>query len=594
MKVGVAFGDHIKTEKIPRRKYDHEGRLRLRTVFLVLLLIILPCILLFTLVNLQLVHGSYYRLLSDTNRTRTKIIHAPRGVIFDRNGTPLVYNIPGFREIKGDRTKIIDREKAISLIAGGKEDLEIDNLRQYPLGENMVHVLGYTGQISKEELSLPRYGTYNGTDIIGKAGLERTYEALLRGTDGKELIEVDAVGKKVRTLGQTDPIPGQDITLTIDAALQKAAYDALEPHKKAVVIASKPNGEILAMVSKPSFDPNLFTLGTTTATQSAYKSIESILMDGENQPLMNRAIAGVYPPGSTFKLVTAAAGLENNIFDGQFSVEDTGVIKVGAFSFANWFFLEQGKKDGKVNVVKAISRSNDIFFYKAAEKIKVDRLSAMASKFGVGNVAGIDLAGEEKGILPTNDWKKKAIGEPWYLGDTYHYGIGQGFLLTTPLQVNVWTNTIASGGTFYQPKLLKNREAVVKHQDFLGNTTIDLIRKGMIESCMPGGVAYPLFDFKVKNNALSIDGKNILSVLQATSSASFKEYRQVSVACKTGTAQHGGEDTPPHAWITLFAPAYDPEIVVTVLVESGGQGSSVAGPVAKGVLEAWFQKPRRN
>jgi len=200
------------------------------------------------------------------------------------------------------------------------------------------------------------------------------------------------------------------------------------------------------------------------------------------------------------------------------------------------------------------------------------------------------LLGEEKGIVPTEDWKKKVIGEQWYLGDTYHYGIGQGFLLVTPLQVNAWTQVIANGGDLYTPHLLKSSKFKVQSSKLLSEKNLSLIRQGMVESCEPGGVAWPLFKLKIKNEKLKIDGRNFLTALESSTSGDLKDYREISIACKTGTAQHGGEETLPHAWITLFAPAYDPQIVVTVLSESSGEGSNVAAPVAKKILEEWFSR----
>lgn len=590
MKHGIAFSDHIRTEKIRRHKNEGmvsgamRGYLPGFFLFVFLLLIILR------LSYVQFVKGSYYRTLSDANRTRTKIVHAPRGVIFDRHGKPLVFNLPGFREKKGEKSVIISRDEALKKMAKGSDAIEIDSLRQYPYKESLAHVLGYIGQVSDEDLKQKSGSGYQPTDWVGKEGIEKMYEEQLRGVNGKELVEVDAMGGEVRQLGQTDPLSGRDITLTIDARLQEAAYKAMLGVKRGAVVVSTPNGEILAMVSKPSFDPNLFTMGSSYRPTEGSQSLDALFTDTVGQPLLNRVISGTYPPGSTFKLVTAAAGLENNLIDAAYTVADTGIIRVGAFSFANWFFIQYGRTDGDVNIVKAISRSNDIFFYKLAELVKVDRLAEMAKAFGVGRRSGIDLEGEATGVLPTQEWKKEVIGESWYLGDTYHYGIGQGYLLTTPLQVNNWTEAIANGGTLYAPHLLKNSQLEIRNSKFLSEKTISLIRQGMIASCSSGGVAWPLFDFKVKNEKLTIDGKDILEAPQATTSADFKDYRHVTVACKTGTAQHGGEDTKPHAWITLFAPAYTPQIVVTVLSEESGEGSSVAGPIAKKILEAWFSK----
>ncbi|RJQ38384.1 penicillin-binding protein 2 [Candidatus Microgenomates bacterium] len=582
----LAFPDFIGVEnKVQRRRFDdHDDSSRIRVFLLPFCLFIFILILLIKLVSLQLFQGNYYRELANNNRVRTKIIHAPRGIILDRNGTPLVFNIPGFRQVENGKTKLVEREQALKAIAKGEKSLEIDSLREYPFKEMLAHVLGYVGQISPEELDKEEFKTYKIDDLVGKDGIEQKYEKKLRGVNGKELIEVDATGKVIRTLGQEDPVPGENIKLTLDAKLQKAAFLAMEKVKKGAVIVSSPTGEILAMVSKPSFDPNLFTLGEYYAS-SPSESISDVLLDSENQPLLNRAVSGVYPPGSTFKIITAASALENKAIDENFQVEDTGILKLGDFSFGNWYFSQYGKTEGLVNVVLALKRSNDIFFYKVAEKVGIEKLSETAKKFGLGEKSGIDLEGEAKGTVPSDAWKKKVIGEQWYLGDTYHYGIGQGYLLATPLQINVMTQLIANHGNLYRPNLLKSQISNLKSQKILNEKNLDIIRQGMIESCAPGGVAWPLFEFKVQNSKLKVDGKDILEVPISSGSA---DMRQINVACKTGTAQHGGEQTLPHSWITLFAPAYNPQIVVTILAESSGEGSNVAGPIAKQVLESWF------
>lgn len=602
MKHGFAFGDHIKTEKVKRRKYDDDPTrpLKTRRYMFPLSIAVIGGILLVNLFLVQIIQGEYYQKLSDSNRIRTQIIHAPRGVIFDRNGTPLVYNTPGFRltkncdpqkDIKCETTHL-SQEQALPLLAKGSRDVEVDSLREYRYKEATSHVLGYIGQISEEELKSPEYEGYRGNDWVGKSGIEGQYEQQLRGINGKELIEVNAMGQKVRSLGQTDPISGQDVHLSLDIKVQKAAYEAAAEVKKGAIVVSTPKGEILAMVSKPSYDPNLFTLDETykSSTESGYTDIASILTDGENQPLLNRPVEGVYPPASTFKIITSAAGLENKVIDKNFRMKDTGILKVGEFSYANWYYTQYGKTEpGEMDIQIALARSNDIFYYKLAEMVTVDKLAAMAKKFGVGRQLGLDLGGEAKGVLPTKDWKKENIEEDWYLGDTYHYGIGQGFLLATPLQVNGWAQVIASSGTLYQPQFIKSGDPVVVTDDFLSDQTIQLVRGGMVKSCSEGGVAYPLYNYKVPTDAMKnrfkIDGKNYIE--DASGSA---KMTRIPVACKTGTGQHGGEETRPHAWITLFAPAYNPEVVVTVLVDSGGEGSSVAAPIAKKVLDAYFAK----
>lgn len=599
---GLAFPDYIGFEQKPSRKhYDFsEKEPNLRGFLLLFSLFILLGILIFKIFFLQILQGQYYKALADKNRTKTILIRAPRGIIFDRNGEALVFNVPGFRETVNKKTRLLTREEAIKLMASGKKDLEIDSLREYTQKEILAHVLGYIGQISEEELKNPLFSNYQHNDLIGKSGIEQYYEEKLKGIDGKQLVEVNAAGKIVRTLGQIDPIPGQNITLTIDTKLQKTVYQASLPIKKGAIIVSNPEGEILAMVSKPAFDPNLFTLGQTykPAIESQYQNLQSILLDTDNQPLLNRAISGVYPPGSTFKIITAAAGLQDKIIDENYEVIDEGVLKIKEFSFANWYFTQYGRTEGSINIVRAIKRSNDIFFYKLAEKVGIEKISEMAHKFVLGEKVGIDLEGEEKGLVPTEEWKKKIIKEDWYLGDTYHYGIGQGYLLTTPLQVNNLTQVIANGGTLYQPHLIKSQksrlpkpgtgeQAKVKSQKFLSDKTVSLIKQGMVESCSEGGVVWPLFEFKVQNSKLKVDGRDILEIPISSGSA---DVRQVSLACKTGTAEHGDKNTLPHAWITLFAPAYNPEIVITVLAESSGEGSNIAAPIAKKILEDYFTK----
>jgi penicillin-binding protein 2 len=591
--IGPIFGENIFTGKSKKRSYSDQKKDRgLRSYLIPVLIAGVAFVIIIRLFFLQVVQGNYYRMLSDGNRVKTVVIHAPRGIIYDRNGTPLVYNVPGFRETVDGKTRLISQDEAINMIAEGDKELEIDSLRHYPENEAMAHVLGFLGQISEDELKNPTYTGYSMDSVIGKMGIEKEYEEFLRGTSGKQLAETDNQGKVIRKLGETDAIPGRDITLTIDAKLQKTAYDAIKDKEKGAVVVTTPQGEILALVSIPSFDPNLFTLGGDykVGSESAYKTVEAILTDSDKQPFLNRAISGVYPPGSTYKIITSAAGLEDGTIDTNYSVEDTGILRIGEFSFSNWFYTSYGGKDGDVNVVKGLKRSNDIFFYKLAEKIGIEKLSDMSRKFMIDQELGIDLAGESKGTVPDDNWKRKNIGEMWYLGDTFHMGIGQGFLLSTPLHVNSWAEVIANGGDLYRPHLLKDLGYEVLRKDLLREVSIDPIRQGMIETCDSGGTAWPLFDFKVKNPNLKVDGKNILEAPASTTSAGFKDYKKITIACKTGTAEQGGDKDLPHAWITLFAPAYDPEIVITVLAEAAGEGSAEAAPIAKKILEDWFSR----
>jgi len=386
-------------------------------------------------------------------------------------------------------------------------------------------------------------------------------------------------------VGRTDPIAGEDIRTTLSVDIQKTAYTALREAGKGAVIVSTPDGAIRALISTPSFDANLFTMGKEyVATQSSQNSIVGILSD-PRLPLFNRAISGMYPPGSTFKLLSAAAALEDKVIDAAFTVEDTGILRVGTFTFSNWYFTQEGKTDGIVDVVKAIARSNDIFFYTIGAMTGVDRISYHAGLMGVGRLTGIDIPSEVAGVLPTKDWKSRVIKDQWYLGDDYQYGIGQSYLLTTPLQVWQWTQALAYGGRIHPPYLVTPPPSEMIRDGGLSGSTIDLVRRGMIDSCRKDtGVAWPLYGMTVPlSERVRVDGKNFL---EAESDANRAE---IVIACKTGTAEHGDTKGPPHAWITLFAPAYDPQIVVTVFVEEGGQGSSTAGPIARKIIEEWYK-----
>lgn len=595
IKIGLAFGDNFyETHKLNKYKNHLDfNKLNPRIYLILILILIVVTLFIIRLFSLEIINSSYYKILSDNNRTRTQVIHAPRGIIFDRYGNPLVYNMPGFREKNGNKTIFLNSSQVVSKLENNK-NLSIDSLRFYPYKDALAHVVGYVGQISPGELSDPNFSNYGSDAVIGKMGIEQFYDKSLRGVDGKKLIEVDANGNYVKTLGETDSINGENINLTIDKNLQERAYNLMKNVKGSVVV-SRPDGQILAMVSTPSFDPNLFTLGSSYKTLGPYyKNVTSIIRDSKNQPLLNRSISGVYPPGSTFKLVVAATALENNVINKNFTIDDTGIIKIGNFSFSNWYYSQYGRTDGIVDVTKAIQRSNDIFFYQVGHLLGVNNLSKGAAKFGLGKPLGIDLMGEASGFLPTSLWKEVTFGQPWYLGDDYHYGIGQGYLLVTPLQVNAWTQAVANGGILYRPHLNLNLKPYILASNLLNQTNFNLIRTGMIEACSPGGVAYPLYnyEFPLENakHPIAIDGKNFFTPVNASESANFRNDIGVSVACKTGTAQQGSATALPHAWLTLFAPAYNPQVIITVLVEDGGEGSTVAGPIAKQILDAYFEK----
>lgn len=582
--LGSVFPDYIISENKRKHSNYHSGNNQEfgtgnRLLFFILILIFGLGILTARLFSLTIVQGSYYRHASIDNRIRETSIAAARGIIYDRNGIPLVRNIPTFT--LPDGTVIFENRP------GTDRNYKESVTREYIYGDTTGHLLGYTSEIDKQELDLqsltapaiPIAGgvqtTYKAGDIVGKAGIERSYDRILRGTDGKEMHEVDAFGTTVRTLGRQEPQVGQNLSLAIDLELQKTAQSALADVKGAAIVSDPRTGEIMVLYSSPSYNPNSFVRS---------EQVDTLLSDSR-QPLFNRAVGGLYPPGSTFKLITASAALENGVITPSTEIEDTGVLVVGPYSFGNWYFLQYGRKEGYINIVTALKRSNDIFFYKAGELTGIDSLAKWARKFGIGTQLGIDIAGEAAGLMPDPAWQKKAKDEQWYLGNTYHVAIGQGDILVTPLQINSVTNTIANSGKECQPHLIKQGKAVCKDIG-LKTETIQLIKEGMKEACAPGGTGYPLFDFKVKNPGLSIDGTDFVKAPVSTQSS--EQYVGVSLACKTGTAEFGDPNNRTHAWFTAFAPVGHPQISVTVLVEGGGEGSSVAAPVAKRILENWF------
>ncbi len=576
MKLGKAFSDSvISVHKPLMRPTRDEGQswwLGMgRTLMFVTVLCVGFFMLLWRLFDLSVVQGHRFRALADGNRTRELIRHAPRGILLDRTGKPLVFNIPYYRLLKPCGSNSIDncvtplsREEGDALAKQGLPAgtfLEVDYRRDYLYPSALSHLLGYTGEITEKELQDEYYQlrAYGRGDRVGRTGAEAVYEDRLRGRDGKELVEVDAHGSIIRSLGRDREVAGQDIMLSVDIALQAKVAENFPKDQKGAVVVSKPaTGELLALYSSPSFDLNTFSSGLS-------QKLFDDLVARSDQPLFDRAIGGVYPPGSTFKLVTALAALEEGAIRSDTTVDDVGVLSIGPFRFPNWYFLQYGKTDGLVNVVKALQRSNDIFFYKTGEWVGITKLVSWAHKVGIGKPLGVELGGEASGLMPDPDWKKlqfssaqdkEARNDEWYLGDTYHVSIGQGYVLTTPLQVNSWTNVIASRGSLCRPTIKK---ATGDCKDLgIKIETIDLITSGMQKACEAGGTGWPLFGFRV------------------------------SVACKTGTAEFGDPKNNTHAWFTVFAPIEDPEISVTVLVEGAGEGSSVAAPIAKKILEEWF------
>ncbi|OGK19943.1 hypothetical protein A3C23_04555 [Candidatus Roizmanbacteria bacterium RIFCSPHIGHO2_02_FULL_37_13b] len=516
------------------------------------------------LFQLTVVKGTYYRFLAENNRIKEIPIEAQRGVIVDRKGFQIAYS---------------------------QKENDINIKRVYPLTDAASHLVGFRQLANDHDLKNDACANkLKLNDKIGKSGIEQIFECDLRGRKGKRLIEVNAQGKIRKIISQTDPIPGHKIQLSIDNYLQQKAYSILTSEtiinsggivvlkeKKAAIIASKPNGEILALMSFPSFNPQIFE-------NNNQEAIKKYMADPE-KPLFNRALEGTYPPGSVFKLILAAGALQENKIDENFTVEDTGVITAGPLKFGNWYFLKYGKTEGMVDLIKGLRRSNDIFFYRVGEKLGPVGIKYWAEKFGYGKKTESKLS-DKPGLIPSDFWKKEILHERWYLGDTYNLSIGQGYLLATPLQVNMATAAVVNHGQLCTPLLLKNQKSSC-HSLGVSEKNINLILEGMKQACLTGGTGWPFFDFRVKNNVIANEVKQSQTNDAATNSS---QLQPIQVGCKTGTAESHLESRLPHAWFTIFAPYDNPEIIVTVMVEESGEGSNVAAPIAKEILKAYFER----
>ncbi|MEK9201103.1 MAG: penicillin-binding transpeptidase domain-containing protein, partial [Patescibacteria group bacterium] len=417
---GVSFSDFVVRDSMSRRSKvgDEREERDFRRGWMLIMIVIAGFGLLWVrLVVLQGFYGERYRVLSDQNRVKKIKLSAPRGTIFDRNNLAIAKNhesgtMPAGRQVMNNGIEIKSY------------------VREYPFGEAVAHVTGFLGRAGETEVGLIKSleRKYDADDLVGRAGLELQYEELLRGEDGGKLIEVDNMGGLSRDLGNKNPVAGTDLKTSIDGALSRVALDAMGGKKGAVIVSDPNTGEILALVSSPSFDPTKIADYLTS----------------HDLPMFNRAISGVYPPGSTFKMITMVAAVDSGKVDLGYTYEDHGVIKVGDFSYTNWLFTKRGRTEGIVGFEKGLAHSVDTFFYKIGEMTSPQVMADWSYKFGLGDLTGIDLPGEVGGLVATPDWKEKTKGEKWFLGNTYHMAIGQGDLLTTPLQVNLMTNVLAT------------------------------------------------------------------------------------------------------------------------------------------------------
>lgn len=582
---------------------------------------LLICVVIYRMIDLQVVHHEHFSSLSEDNRVRIVPLSPPRGLIYDRNGIVLAENAPTFtleitpelipdmEDLLSQLEEILEfsddeltkfyklkqkrRYEAIPIKYNLSEEevarfsvnrhrfpgVEIQARinRHYPLGDVAVHALGYVGRIDDEDEKKVDESTYAATTHIGKLGIERQYESILHGTVGFQQIETDAQGRKLRVLeNSTPPIPGQDIYLSIDLRVQLAAEQALKGKRGSVVAIDPNNGEVIALVSIPGFDPNPFVYGIDPESYSA-------LRENIDRPLYNRALQGVYPPGSTFKPFMALAGLQYNVVDPNDKVNCTGKFALPGVKrrFRDW----KKKGHGTVDMNKSIVQSCDVYYYALADKLRINRIHDFMQLFGFGELTGIDIIEEKSGLLPSEAWKLRVRKEKWYHGETISVGIGQGALLITPLQLAVATATIASRGTRFQPRMLY----AVKHAD----TGELVIQKSFQNDPVP--VAKDSYWDAVISGMHNVVHQPWGTAYRIGRDAEYK------IAGKTGTAQVFGlkeneeyeedkvkERLKDHALFVAFAPVDNPKIAVAVIVENGGHGGSTAAPIARIVMDQYL------
>ncbi len=596
---------------------------RLRLAVAIGFVLVLLSVLLSRFVYLQVMQYSHYQTLAENNRISVVPIVPNRGLILDRNGVVLAHNYSGYT-LEITPSKVNDLETTISELATlvdiqardrnrfkkllaenhNFESLPIRNrlsdaevarfaaqsyrfpgveikarlFRKYPFDEDTSHLIGYIGRITDSDIDRleadDNLANYRGSDYIGKIGIEQSYESELHGTTGIEQMEVDAGGRGVRVLSRIPPVSGNDLILTIDSKLQQIAEKSFGNYRGALVAIDPSNGEILAYVSKPGYDPNLFIDGIDTDSWDA-------LNNSPDLPLNNRVMRGQYPPGSTIKPFMALAGLYYGKRTASYTISDPGYYTLPGSShhYRDW----KPGGHGKVDMFKAIVESCDTYFYGLANELGIDNMHSFLSKFGFGKKTGIDMEGEQSGLIPSQKWKQARYKQKWYAGDTVSAGIGQGYDLVTPLQLAFATAVLANNGVAFRPHVVRGmrrsgsndiRDVVTKpgftvdvNPDYLA-----LVKRAMVAVTQPGGTA-----------------------AAASAGAPY------TFAGKTGTAQVVGikqgekynagklqERHRDHAWFIAFAPAEKPKIALAVLVENGGHGGATAAPIARKVFDYYL------
>jgi len=613
---------------------DSESEIRSfsgRSVVVLLLVFVCISLLVGRLVQLQIVSYQDYVTRSDDNRIQVQALPPPRGLILDRRGVVLAENRAVFtlalvkeriddlpamlqdlqnlvgltaEEIEDFHKRLLRRkrpyeavalrqvlsEEQISILSVNRHrlagvEVQAQLLRYYPFGDLLAHVIGSVRRVTEGDLKTLDAVNYSSTQFVGKRGVEQFYETSLHGTVGYQNVEIDARGRIRKILKISPPLTGENITVHLDVELQAAAVKALGDRRGAIVAIDPKTGGILAMVSTPSYDPNLFVTGMTAKKYKALTSARDV-------PLFNRAVDGQYAPGSTFKPVVGLAGISTGVTTWEETIEDRGSFRIKGQSriWRDWSWKKNNSGgQGTVNLHRAIYRSSNVYFYNLAHNVGIEALAEMAKRFGIGQATAIDVLQRNKGIMPDPVWKYGAKGEPWYPGDTVNVGIGQGDVLVTPLQLATMAAVIANRGHWMRPRMLLS-------------SAVDLVESD-------SGV--PMQDI---TNVQPQDWENIVDAMEDVVHRGNKGFRQngtawayigrninYRMAGKSGTAQVVGiqqgeeydedlltEYQRKHAWFLAFAPADNPQIALVVLVENGGGGSSVAAPVAREVIDAYL------
>ncbi len=582
---------------------------RRRFLFLKIGVCCLAGLLILRLWQLQILDGTHYQTLSQDNRTRSILLHPVRGLIYDRQGVLLANNVPSFnlyvqlddvpnREAlllkladllsldervllrnmrdndQGPRVRLKQglTLKEAALVESHRFDLpgvgvHPEAQRNNPQGAYAAHLLGYVGSVSETQLTQEAFRGLPRSSIVGQSGVERAYDRILRGRAGSKLIEVDALGHEKRMVSVEKPRAGHDMYLTIDFRLQQLAEELLGERVGAMVALEPHTGAILALASRPGFDPNALSRGLSTEGWNAVQR-------DARHPLMNRAIQGQYPPASTFKIIMAAAALETEAFDRAATLPCAGSFRMGRRTYRDW----KAGGHGAVNLHQALVHSCDVYFYRLGRRMGIEPIAASAERFGLGRPTGIDLPGEAKGIVPSPEWKQRMRGKPWYPGETVSVSIGQGALMVTPLQMATVIAMIGNQGAAHTPHVVRGIRAR---------------GSGAVEEWQPSASAPSTLR---PAHLQSI--RAALAEVVTKGTARRARSSRVAIAGKTGTAQvvalrsTTGDDVPrefrDHAWFVAYAPLDDPRLAVAVLIEHGGHGGSAAAPLAKKLIEAYM------